>query len=151
MRLQASGPVDQNHLSSKRWRAVAVLSFCLAGLLVLPGVASATVNGETVTPYNQGGEWWSTDGCSYVPDSGPTFNFHHACVHHDGCYLYGWASRSTCDWWFRNDMRSSCRAMHSYYSWRRAACYGVANVYWSGVRAFGWLAYRDRTMFARVG
>lgn len=85
---------------------VVMLALTGAGLgLLAPEAGATTAPGQTATPYNQGGEWWSTDGCSVVPDSGWWGDFHHACVHHDGCYRNHWASKSTCDTWFYNDMR----------------------------------------------
>lgn len=131
--------------------SVVVAIVVLGGWALPPAEVSATTAGETVTPFNQGGEWWATDGCSYVPDRGSTFDFQHACVHHDGCYQFAWGSRWSCDWWFRTDMRSSCRAMHPSWTWRRTSCYSVADLYWSGVRALGWPAYQNRTRLARIG
>lgn len=85
--------------------------FAATGILLLPtSPASATTDpGVNATPFNEGGEWWDTDGCTAVPDSGfhatlvqygsppfvasygtvvGYFDFHHACKHHDGCYKY---------------------------------------------------------------
>ncbi|MGH9156722.1 MAG: hypothetical protein ACRD1K_13000, partial [Acidimicrobiales bacterium] len=89
----------------------------LGGLVIEASAASATQTpGVNATPYNDGSHWWSSDGCSVVPDSGfhtknvyvgrppwgasvpvtASWDFHHACVHHDGCYRNRWASRETC-------------------------------------------------------
>ncbi len=112
-----------------------------------PAPAGATTEpGVQATPYNQEGEWWETDGCSLSPESGyyngATFDFHHACVHHDGCYANKWADKNTCNWWFLNDMTASCAAMHGWVSWEFAECRAIAQiyytaVYWGGGRAYG--------------
>src|SRR4051812_25277126 len=91
---------------SRRRLARLVLMTMLVGVSIITGSTGAdatTTPGVNATPYNEGGEWWTTDGCSVVPDSGPDFNFHHACVHHDGCYRNHWSDRATCDQWFLND------------------------------------------------
>jgi hypothetical protein len=135
----------------------------LGGLsLVNASSASATTKrGVNATPYNQGGEWWSTDGCTLVPDSGlhsttvqygsypfygyttvvGSYNFNHACQHHDGCYAYHWSDRATCDQWFLNDMNASCAALRS-----NAACYARARLYYNGVRTFGWKFWPQRSI-----
>ena len=117
---------------------------------------ASTTYGVNATPYNQGGEWWSSDGCSVVRDYGWAkyggrwgwFNFHHACVHHDGCYRHHWASKETCDQWFLNDMRASCRAIAKRYpKLSEHACRDRAWWYYQGVRIFGRQAYNQRTHF----
>ncbi len=67
------------------------------------------------------------------------YNFFHACKHHDGCYHYHWASRATCDLWFKNDMYASCTALRS-----NDACCARANLYYAGVRAFGEFFWQHR-------
>lgn len=145
--------------SSYRRAASILLVMLLAagvGLGLTAAPASATTGpGQTATPYNQGGEWWSTDGCSVVPDSGWWGNFNHACVHHDGCYRNHWASKSTCDWWFYNDMRGSCAAMFTVWDWRNGPCNAQAYGYYQGVSYFGgpayygWSTYIPMHYFAR--
>lgn len=127
---------------------VAVVGMAGVGLGATASPADATTTkGVTATPHNQGGEWWTTDGCSVVPDSGATFNFHHACVHHDGCYRHRWASKQTCDWWFWNDMRASCAAMFRAWDPRSAPCNSRAYAYYSGVYYFGQSAYNQKTVY----
>ncbi|MFI5983486.1 phospholipase A2 [Streptomyces sp. NPDC051555] len=139
-----------------RRRLVAAATAVLGGgvlLLVPASTAAATTRpGVNATPFNEGGEYWDTDGCTDVPDDGlhtirtvygkpplalygyltGRFDFHHACKHHDGCYKFRWADRATCDQWFRNDMHASCTAMKS-----NAACDDMAELYYRGVRVFG--------------
>jgi hypothetical protein len=129
------------------------------GLALGPASAASatTTPGVNATPYNATAHPWDTDGCSVVPDSGlhtskvwtgygtlphtASFDFNHACVHHDGCYRGRWASRATCDSWFLNDMRASCAASHPR-SWAsREVCANKAYQYYLGVRAFGAGAY----------
>lgn len=83
------------------------------------------------------------DTCTNAPDSGPTWNFHDACLRHDNCYAnkpYGnsqWG-RLRCDAVFWNDMMASCNSRYSWYDPRRYACREVADVYFSVVVAAGW-------------
>ena len=122
--------------------ALVMLMLTAISLGALQDPAGATTGpGQSATPYNQGGEWWSTDGCSVVPDSGWWGNFHHACVHHDGCYRNHWASKSTCDTWFLNDMRASCAAMFRVWDPRNGPCNAQAYGYFLGVVTFGGPAY----------
>lgn len=105
--------------------------------------------GENATPYNETDHWWTSNGCSFVPDHGMDFNFEHACDHHDGCYGNHWASRSTCDQWFLNDMRASCEAMweggRHFGINQRERCYDRASIYYWGVRRFGDFAWDRRS------
>ncbi len=154
----------------RRLLAVAV-SVGLFVMALMAAPASATTTwGVNATPYNNGSHPWSTDGCSYVPDSGThakkiaygsapfytyvwtfaSWNFNHACIHHDGCYRGHWASKSTCDSWFLNDMRASCGAMHPSDWARRAVCNDKAWQYYSGVVALGWPAYSGWSYDARI-
>lgn len=133
-------------------RVLATLLLMLAvtglGLGLSQNPAGATTNpGQSATPYNQGGEWWSTDGCSVVDDSGWWGNFHHACVHHDGCYRHRWASKQTCDWWFWSDMRASCAAMFRAWDPRSGPCNARAYAYYAGVFYFGGPAYNQQSAY----
>lgn len=128
---------------------LALIAFVLT--LTRSGTAQATTTpGVNATPGNVTAHWWGSDGCTAVPDSGTyrgvSFDFNHACVHHDGCYAYHWGSRSTCDDWFYNDMVASCNYLHSASS-SRLLCDEQAGIYWQGVRWFGgpfytWWSYK---------
>jgi hypothetical protein len=108
-----------------------------------PPAAASTGHGSVATPANLTAHPWPHDGCSASPERGPGWDFHHACIHHDGCYRGHWASRRTCDRWFLRDMRSSCQVLHGG-GWRRWPCVAVAAVYHSAVRLFGASAYDRR-------
>lgn len=144
-------PPAPHHL---RRRARAVVLALLLGVLAttaLPGApaASASSRGRPATPGTMSSHPWSTDGCSVVPDRGTTwlgwvparYDFHHACVHHDGCYRGRWASRASCDRRFLDDLARSCRELHPRAEARRRACGFRGLVYYVGVRAFGASAY----------
>ncbi|MEM8925647.1 MAG: phospholipase A2 [Actinomycetota bacterium] len=89
------------------------------------------------------------DGCTAVPDAGPNFDFLDACNEHDLCYLdrpYGddRAARRRCDREFFDAMIAACRADYEGRWLTRSSCYGVAGVYYVGVRAFGAFGWIDR-------
>jgi hypothetical protein len=148
----AIGVVERGRTVSKTKNMLmgVLLAFvAIAGLMVLSsGTASAHTGGGNATPYNQGGESWSNNGCTAVPDSGwhwgARFDFRHACVHHDGCYGGHWASRSTCDEWFWNDMYAWLSRRH------RQLCYDIGYAYYRGVRNFGSPFYNNRSISARM-
>jgi hypothetical protein len=129
-------------LHSKRFGAAVLTVVALTiGAPAHAGPAGATTtHGAVATPANSTPHPWTYDGCSNSPEHGPGWDFHHACIHHDGCYRGHWASRTTCDAWFHRDMRASCRVLHRT-AWGRWPCYGVAAVYYGAVRAFGGPAY----------
>jgi len=149
-----TGYAPRRRLRSTAVRLAAKTASLTAAALLLatPAASATTTPGENATPFNEGGEWWSTDGCTAVSDSGyhttvaaygqhpfyayrwvvGYYDFHHACKHHDGCYRYHWSDRATCDMWFHNDMRASCDALGS-----NQACYARADLYYRGVRALG--------------
>src|SRR3954453_11455399 len=88
-----------------------------------------------------------TNGCTMSPDVGHVpvyYNFHRACDRHDLCYAnkpYGNspAGRQACDDAFRAGMKSWCNGWYGAW-WQapaRAACRGLADVYYVAVRAFG--------------
>lgn len=125
---------------------LAMLTLTGLGLGLMQDPAAATNSpGQSATPYNEGGEWWSNDGCSLVADDGWWGNFHHPCVHHDGCYRNHWSTKSTCDWWLYNDMRASCAAMFRIWDWRNGPCNSQAYGYYLGVFYFGGPAYDGRS------
>jgi hypothetical protein len=128
----------------------AILLTGAAGLVAAAPAGATTGHGAVATPANGTAHPWSTDGCSAAPERGPSWDFHHACIHHDGCYRGHWRSRRTCDGWFLRDMRASCRVLHPSGVVRRWACRGVASVYWAAVRAFGASAYHHRVVGAPV-
>ncbi len=83
----------------------------------------------------------TTVGCSYVPDSGPFFNFKSACDAHDNCYIGHWLDKVGCDTKFLNDMRSYCTRTYQWWQWQRGPCLGLANTYYAGVATVGWGCY----------
>jgi len=123
--------------------AIVVLTTTL-GLLAPSPVEATTGHGATATPANVTAHPWPYDGCSASPERGPGWDFHHACIHHDGCYRGHWAGRRTCDDWFHRDMRASCLVLHPSGGLGRWACNGIAALYWSAVRLFGSGAYAHR-------
>jgi hypothetical protein len=122
-----------------------VVAVALGFGLVAEPAGATTAPGVNATPFNHSSHPWTTDGCSVVADRGvwnnAYFDFHHACIHHDGCYRGRWASRETCDAWFLNDMNASCNALHSWWSPQRNGCKSTAYQYYLGVRLFGGSAY----------
>lgn len=144
-----------------RSRSLLAIAALITGLVLSIGgaqpAAATTTPGVQATPYNNGAHPWSTDGCSVVPDWGPSwtggawFDFNHACIHHDGCYRGHWSDRGTCDRWFLNDMIASCNAIHPWWNpGARSSCYAQANTYYAGVRAFGNSAYVAYSPYARL-
>ena len=121
----------------------------LAVLATAAAASASTTRGAVATPANVTSHPWSYDGCSNAPDRGPVWDFHHACVHHDGCYRGHWASRRTCDEWFHRDLRASCRVLHDR-AWGRWPCYGVAAGFYGAVRAFGGSAYSRHSVSVPV-
>lgn len=123
----------------------------LAFVVVVPTAqpALAHTSGGNATG---GGQWhpWPSDGCTKVLNWVPgVFNFTHACQHHDGCYVNRWASRTTCDSWFLNDMNASCPP--SSILWiNRPNCYSTAYTYYLGVSACGAYSYDHRSVSTPV-
>ena len=80
--------------------------------------------------------------CTGVPDTLPgIFDFTAACEQHDACYRAG-VNRLACDQAFREDLLASCRAQHpDVFDPRRYLCFGFAELYYAGVRAFGGFAF----------
>jgi hypothetical protein len=144
--IRGSDPATLSRTMSPLGRALILLvvtAVLLAGAGTAP-VANAHTSGGNATG---GGQWhpWTSDACSKVPNWSPGFfNFTHACQHHDGCYRGHWASRSTCDRWFYNDMRASCRTS-STLGVMRTRCYQVALLYYTGVIALGHGAYKKHS------
>jgi len=83
----------------------------------------------------------TTRGCSYVPDSGPWFNFTAACNSHDSCYVNHWLDKVGCDWKFFNDMNRYCYNTYQWWQWQRGACLNTARTYYLGVNTVGWVCY----------
>lgn len=69
-----------------------------------------------------------------VPDNPPgAADFGPACASHDQCYSPGSPyNRSTCDSWFRDDMRFACAEAGA-----GSFCLSVASLYYGAVRTFG--------------
>jgi phospholipase A2-like protein len=112
---------------------IVVIGLTLGGVAVGQAPASAHLPDQT-------------DHCSNVPDKVTgLFDFTHPCGHHDFCYRGHLDSRSGCDSTFRNEMRSHCSGRFAWYDPRRGVCYGVADTYYLGVRAFGAGAYNNGT------
>jgi hypothetical protein len=108
------------------------------------GLALALVIGLTATVQSPAAAQSVVDGCTAVPDSGPSFDFTEACDAHDDCYInqpHGSSAddRRQCDREFRDAMFDSCRDLWPKRSqaFSRGVCFGVAWVYYLGVRAFG--------------
>ena len=70
--------------------ATVVLTLTL-GLLAPTPAGATTGHGAVATPANLTPHPWPYDGCSASPERGPGWDFHHACIHHDGCYRGHWA------------------------------------------------------------
>ena len=135
--------------SLSRGVAIAVLALLASvGVIAVGSSPAQAHSGGSAVPSNNYGHWWSTDGCSWVPDTGIAvgggyYNFNHACIHHDGCYRNHWSGKNTCDQWFKNDMYASCNELHP--SWWQAkyrySCKSQADLYYWGVQRFGTTAY----------
>ncbi len=112
------------------------------------GASSWSAGPAVPTNQQHGGHWWAANGCgsvgtAFIPDRVPgTFDFTHACIHHDGCYGHRFLSRLSCDERFRSDMKASCEVGSPYtYWWNKPACRWAADVYYNAVRTFGSSAY----------
>lgn len=129
-----------------------VLSLTAGLILLLPSAAAAHTSQGNATPGNNGAHPWPSDGCSTpgakVSSVPGVFDFTHACIHHDGCYIgfprdgrpTYWVSRLTCDTWFLGDLQASCRWQHGpdlTASWTGRQCATWASVYYRAVRTFG--------------
>jgi hypothetical protein len=90
---------------------------------------------------------WPHNGCTRVSDNPSGVSFTYACNHHDGCYARHWASRATCDAWFRNDMDNACKNGPWYL---RGSCENYALIYYSGVRLFGQKYYDSKGELSRI-
>ena len=126
-------------------RALVILTMAFlasgAGLLSAPA-ASAAPTAPTAPAAVAHGP--NENGCSFSPDSGPTFNFHASCDQHDRCYHNKPAGRSRagknkCDAVFLSSMLHSCRVRNSgaLSGPKKAACYSIASLYYSAVQRFG--------------
>ena len=109
----------------------------VSGLFLIGSVTAAGAQTDNV------------DGCTAVPDSGPNFDFTEACNTHDRCYInrpYGndRTARRQCDVDFFYDMADACRGDYEDQWLARQSCYGVAGVYYLGVRAFGGFGWVER-------
>ncbi len=127
---------------------VAIMALALtAGL---EPVAAHTEGRGPATPVNigHGGHWWASNGCgsvgsTWVPDRlAGTFDFRHACIHHDRCYRHRFLSRSGCDDRFHRDMHASCEVGTPWTTWfTRPTCRWLADIYAQAVRTLGASSY----------
>lgn len=129
--------IDAGERPTGRAMAFIAASVVVLGMVFVPTSIAAAADGEV-------------DGCTAVPDSGPTFDFNDACDDHDRCYIdrpYGDDStaRRSCDRIFYADTKAWCNDRWSSRSdfFERGACKGVAWVYYVGVRAFGRSAWES--------
>jgi hypothetical protein len=134
-------------------RIVQRVVMALAAVLIIAGATSATVastaspaaasSSTTLTPQYP----WPHNGCTGVSDTPLGASFTYACNHHDGCYGGHWASRSTCDAWFYNDMIAACRHLPFEMV---GGCSVWAGIYYGGVRAFGQKYYDSNGQLTRI-
>jgi hypothetical protein len=90
---------------------------------------------------------WPHNGRTRTSDAPAGVSFTYACNHHDGCYARHWASRSTCDAWFRNDMLKACRS--SPFN-EVPICRNSALLYYGTVRLFGDKYYNAKGELVRI-
>lgn len=132
-----------------RWRrttSIRPMREMLKRLIVVGLLSSLLV----VVPTTVAGAETVVDGCTAVPDSGPVFDFTEACNDHDRCYLErprgdSWWDRRQCDRDFYRAMIDACQDRYPRRSqwFKRGSCYGVAVVYYLGVRVLGALAWDE--------
>lgn len=86
------------------------------------------------------------DGCSSVPDSFGSANFHPGCERHDECYSEGSRTdRPDCDDELASDLFRACAAAYpSMHDPFRIACNSVGATYYVGVRVIGWTHYKGQ-------
>lgn len=91
------------------------------------------------------------DYCTLSPDQfpapGENADFSGACARHDMCYertrVGDKAAFRNCDWRFRADLLTVCRAVYtSPWDPRRIGCEKTANLYYEAVKARHWDNYR---------
>jgi hypothetical protein len=81
------------------------------------------------------------DSCSFVPDSFGLANFQPVCAVHDVCYsTASTTDRLTCDLALLAGLQQACN-VYPPGSPLRLTCYGVASIYFIGVRLFGFAFY----------
>ena len=86
---------------------------------------------------------WQPNGCTASPDSIGKANFKPACNNHDACYAsFSRVNRIDCDTFFRSQLYAECNRVYS--GIKRTTCHGVANTYYSFVRASGWAFYKGK-------
>ncbi len=131
---------SHNDSRPSKWRSVAAAFLAVCAFSVFTA-SSALAHDEHTDQYGH-----KANGCTAVND----YVFHDPCDQHDWCYdspttENSEAGRLGCDNKFLDDMRWACvvnypvspRYPRSYVS--RQLCYGVATVYYNGVRrAAGW-------------
>lgn len=128
------------HSLSLRNRVTGQLAIVLAAALVVLALSTAL----RIQSRSAEAAVGTSRGCSFVPDSGPWFNFLAACNSHDSCYIGHWQDKVGCDWKFLNDMRSYCYNTYQWWQWQRGQCLNTAWTYYAGVNVFGWPCYWAR-------
>jgi len=103
---------------------------------------------DTAVNENRHANAWDTNGCTAVADSqNGVFHFEHACDHHDGCYGQTWGWRISCDNDMHQNMEASCKHNWQWWNPARTACRAVRDVYYAGVRTFGWPFYARNSIW----
>lgn len=152
--------------SLRRRLLAAALLVTVIGLAGLQPSADAHSGSGTATPANDRHHPWSSNGCGpvgfghVIPDRvRHVFDFHHPCVHHDGCYqgyptvdgVVRFQPRNACDFIFLRDMRASCHLLHGRdltRTTRARQCASAASTYHQAVRRFGRASYRGPASLA---
>ena len=113
-----------------KFLVLAAATLLALALFAVPGAGTAQVQAVPDTCGND---------VIDVPDYGSVFDFTEACYAHDQCYgdIESPLDRQTCDRQFLSDMLASCNEMWPEDLDSRRSCYGVALLYYLGVRAGG--------------
>ncbi|HSX01565.1 MAG TPA: phospholipase A2 [Candidatus Saccharimonas sp.] len=129
-------------MMSRALMVLALIAFLPVALVAAPSPAMASSSSTLTAQYP-----WPHNGCTGVTDNPAGASFTYACNHHDGCYAGHWASRATCDTWFRNDMINACRRLPFEMI---GNCGIVANLYYYAVRLFGDKYYNSGGTLVRI-
>lgn len=151
-----AGTAVSRHGRVRGWHGLLLAALLIVTGLASGGVAVAHTTQGSAIPSNDGAHPWPSDGCSTpgmsIDSVASIFSFHHACVHHDGCYIgfpgdgrpTYWTTRLQCDTWFLYDMQASCRWQHGTapVSWAARECLQWADNYLWAVRTYGSSGYK---------